>query len=135
MTATISRPSAIPTTPPPGWEWETPKYRVGIAVYPSPNSRFRLEPPFTSCSDSNCWQYADRAYEQGEIVETREWPHANFHPLNYSAKKVVEFFNGRVKSRLPRAPWKDGKVVLTDGLGLTGSGPRPQVKTADVSAA
>ncbi len=31
--------------------------------------------------------------KSGEIVEAREWPHPPFHPLNYSAAKVLDFFN------------------------------------------
>ncbi|WP_441267982.1 hypothetical protein AB7G19_17100 [Bradyrhizobium sp. 215_C5_N1_1] len=135
MTATISRPTAaIPTTPPANWNREVPRYRVVLPVRPSPNSRHRFEPPFSSFSDSAVWQYADRAYEAGEIIETGAWPNPAFHPLNYSAKMVIEFYRNRVKSRLQSAPWQGGKVVLSDGLGLTGSGPRPHVKTADMPA-
>jgi hypothetical protein len=107
--------------PPPGWERETPKYRVTIqgGVYPSPNSRFRLEPPFTSGSDNNVWQYAERAYKVGEIIETRHWPHASFHPLNYSAEKVLDFFSTRLKSRLTLSPWFGDSVRLGDGLSGT----------------
>ncbi|MGY0573877.1 hypothetical protein ACTGJ9_024665 [Bradyrhizobium sp. RDM12] len=134
MTANISRPTPIPTTPPPGWEREVPKYRIVLPVQPSPNSRHRFEPPFSSFSDPSVWQQGDRTYASGETIETREWPHPAFHPLNYSAAKVLEFYRSRVKSRLQRAPWQGDRIVLTDGLGLTGSGPRPQVKTADVHA-
>ena len=41
--------------------------------------------------------------KSGEIVEAREWPHPPFHPLNYSAAKVLDFFNTRMKSRLYRS--------------------------------
>ena len=90
---------------PPDWQHETPKYRVGFAVRPSPNSRFKNEPPFSSCSDTDVWQYAERVHARGEIIETRLWPHASFAPLNYSAKKVLAFFNASPKSRLPLSPW------------------------------
>jgi hypothetical protein len=104
--------------PPQNWEFETPRYRVSIqgGVYPSPNSRFRFEPPFTSGSDNNVWQYAERAYKVGEIVETRHWPHASFKPLNYSAERVLDFFNARLKSRLTLSPWFGDSVRLGDGL-------------------
>jgi hypothetical protein len=104
--------------PPPGWERETPRYRVTIqgGVYPSPNSRFRFEPPFESCSDNNVWQYATRPYKPGEIIETREWPHASFRPLNYAAEKVLDFFNTRLRSRLTLSPWLGDSVRLDDGL-------------------
>jgi hypothetical protein len=107
------------TKPPPiGWDREVPRYRVTITggVYPSPNSRFRFEPPFASCSDNNVWQYATRPYNHGEIIETREWPHASFKPLNYAAEKVIDFFNNRTKSRLARSPWFGDRVRLADGL-------------------
>jgi hypothetical protein len=105
--------------PPIGWERETPKYRVAIqgGVYPSPNSRHRFEPPFASASDTAVWQYADRAYKVGEIIETREWPHASFQACNYAAEKVLEFFNSRMKSRFTRSPWLGDSVRLEDGLG------------------
>jgi hypothetical protein len=117
--------TVIPNTPPANWEREIPMYRVTIkgGVYPSPNSRFRFEPPFTSCTDSNCWQFAERPFQEGEIIETTEWPHASFRPLNYSAKKILDFFNSRQKSRLPRSPWADGRVRLDDGL----SGDLPKI--------
>jgi hypothetical protein len=117
--------AVIPSVPPPGWERETPKYRVGFAVRPSPNSRFKNEPPFSSCSDTDVWQYAERVHDQGEIIETRLWPHASFAPLNYSAKKVLDFFKARLKSRLPRSPWHGDRIRLDDGL--TGSAIVPTV--------
>ncbi|MBR0974092.1 hypothetical protein [Bradyrhizobium japonicum] len=110
---------------PVGWDRETPRYRVTIqgGVYPSPNSRFRFEPPFASCSDNSVWQYAARPHNQGEIIETREWPHASFCALNYAAEKVLDYFRNHSKSRLPRSPWQDGRVRLSDGL--SGSGIQP----------
>jgi hypothetical protein len=62
------------------------------------------------------WQYGERALKAGEEIETREWPHPSFFPLNYSAGKVLDFFNGAMKSRLPRSPWHEGRVRLDNGL-------------------
>jgi hypothetical protein len=122
QTAATNRQTAIPNEPPPAWEREVPKFRVTIkgGVYPSPNSRFRFEPPFTSCSDSNVWQYATRPLPEGEIIEIRDWPHPSFHPLNYAAKKVLDFFTTRMKSRMQRSPWAGDRIRLDDGL--TGAG-------------
>jgi hypothetical protein len=103
------------SAPPPGWEREVPRYRVTRDIHPSPNSRHRFEPPFASLSDSSVWQYAERDYKAGEI-ETRDWPHPSFRPLNYSAGKVLDFFNTRQKSRLPRSPWAGDRIRLDDGL-------------------
>src|ERR1700730_15972663 len=111
-----NRQTAIPATPPPGWEREVPRYRVIRDVFPSPKPRFRTEPPFANILDSSEWQYAERDYKAGETVETQMWPHASFFPLNFSAKKVLEFFSSRQKSRLPRSPWADGRIRLDDGL-------------------
>jgi hypothetical protein len=116
--------TAIPTSPPANWEREVPRYRVGRDVRPSPNDRHRHEPPFSSFSDGSVWQQADRPHEAGEIIESTEWPHPMFFPLNYSARQVLNFFNSSQKSRLPRAPWADGRVRLSDGL----SGPLPTIK-------
>jgi hypothetical protein len=108
------------SAPPPGWEREVPRYRATRDIHPSPNSRHRFEPPFASLSDSSVWQFSERPIKAGEIIETREWPHASFSPLNFSAAKVLEFFNSRQKSRLGRSPWPHDRLVLDDGLtGLT----------------
>ncbi len=110
------------------WERETPRYRVTIrgGVTPPAKSRFRFEPPFASSTDSNEWQYGERPYAEGEIIETRAWPHASFFPLNESAKQVLAFFKSRQKSRLPLSPWQGDRVRLTDGLG------GPQIQPAIV---
>src|ERR1039458_10274220 len=115
--------TVIPNAPPANWQREVPRYRVGRDVRPSPNDRHRHEPPFSSFSDGSVWQQADRPHEAGEIIETTEWPHPMFFPLNYSAKKVLEFFGASQKSRLPRSPWADGRIRLDDGL----SGPMPKI--------
>jgi hypothetical protein len=121
--------SGIPTTPPPGWERETPKYRVIRETKPSPKARFRFEPPFASSSDSDVWQFGERTLKAGEIIETREWPHPMFFPLNYAAKKVLEFFNSRQKSRLGRSPYAaGGHLQLDDGL----SNPLPKIVAPQV---
>lgn len=104
--------------PPPGWEREVPKYRLGRAVHPSPKARHRLEPPFASTTDSDLWQYAERPYKAGEIIETKSWPHPSFQPLNYSATKVLEFFNSATKSRLPLSPWAHDRIRLDNGLSM-----------------
>jgi hypothetical protein len=100
--------------PPPGWEREVPKYRVRFDVGPTALARFRFEPPYDV--GANIWQYADRGYKTGEIIETKAWPHPTFEPLTYGAKKVLEFFNTRSKSRLPTAPWFGTGIRLDDGL-------------------
>jgi hypothetical protein len=102
--------------PPPGWEREIPKYRATRALHPAPKERFRHEPPFAMTVDSDAWQYATRAIDAGEIVETKDWPHPSFHPLNYGAVKVLEFFNTRQKSRLAQSPWQGDGLRLDDGL-------------------
>lgn len=105
---------SAPQDPPPGWE--TPKYRATRDIHPSPNRRHRLETPFASCSDNDAWQYGEQPLKAGEEIETREWPHPSFQPLNYSARKVLEFFNMRQKSRMQRSPWRGDRLVLDDGL-------------------
>jgi hypothetical protein len=120
-------------TAPIGRDREAPKYRVVRAVHPSNNSRHRHEPPFAVCTDSDMWQYADRAIMAGEEIVTRAWPHSSFFPLNYSAQKVLDFFNSRPKSRLPLSPCYGDSVRLSDGL--NGPQPRPQsVKPQPVSS-
>lgn len=102
--------------PPPGWEREIPKYRATRDIQPSPKSRFRFEPPFTSVFNSDAWQYGSEHVKAGQTVETKDWPHPSFHPLNYSAGKVLEFFNARLKSRLQNSPWFGSQIRLEDGL-------------------
>jgi hypothetical protein len=108
--------SVIPNDPPPGWEFETPKYRVARDVHPAPRARVRFETPFAESSDSDEWQYGERELKAHEIIETREWPHPSFRPLNYAAKKVLEFFNLEMKSRLPRSPFQGDRLRLDNGL-------------------
>jgi hypothetical protein len=131
---TPDRQPIIPATPPPGWERETPKYRATRDIQPAPKARFRSEPPFGTVFDSDVWQYGTRPIKSGETIETKEWPHPSFHPLNYSAGKVLDFFKSRMKSRLPRSPWFGDSLRLDDGL----SGPGevhfvpPQLQTVNL---
>jgi hypothetical protein len=98
------------------WKHEVPRYRATRDVHPSPNDHHRFEPPFASLSDSSVWQQAERPVKAREEIETKNWPHPSFHPLNYSAGKVLDFFNSRQKSRLGRSPWQVDRIVLDDGL-------------------
>jgi hypothetical protein len=102
--------------PPSGWERETPKYRASRDIKPALKARYRSETPFANISDSDVWQYGEQPVKAGEIIETREWPHPSFRPLNYSAEKVLAFFNGAMKSRLTRSPWYGDGVRLDNGL-------------------
>jgi hypothetical protein len=110
-----------------GWESEVPQYRVRRAVHPSPKSRHRTEPPFSSSSDDSCWQYAERSYKAGEIISTTSWPHPTFAAINFAAEQVLRFFQSAPKSRLPISPWFGDRVRLDSGL--SGNGPRPQIVT------
>jgi hypothetical protein len=111
--------------PPLNWHLTVPRYKVARDVRPAERPRYRLEPPFGTILDSTVWQYADRAYTAGEIIETKDWPHESFRPLNYSAEQVLAFFKGALRSRLARTPWFEGRVKLENGL----SGPAtPDVK-------
>jgi hypothetical protein len=133
MTMTADR-LPIPTTPPDRWEFETPRYRVVRDTQPAEKARFRSETPFASSSSSTTWQYGERPLRAGEIVETTEWPHAAFFPLNFAAKQVLDFFNSRPKSYLQRSPWADGRIHLVDRM----SGPAevhpvpPQLQPVDL---
>lgn len=108
--------TTTPSAPPAGWEREIPKYRATRDLEPAEKVRFRFELPFAKMADSDVWQYGHRAIVRGEILETQNWPHPSFQPLNYSAARVLEFFNTRQKSRLPWSPWRRDRIVLDDGL-------------------
>jgi hypothetical protein len=71
--------------PPPGWQREVPRYRATRDIHPSPNTRHRFEPPFAAVWDDDMWQYGTQPIAAREEIETREWPHPSFRPLNYSA--------------------------------------------------
>ena len=105
--------------PPPGWEREVPKYRATRDIHPALKARFRFEPPFASITDSDEWQYGTRAIEAGEIIETKDWPHPSFIPLNYGAEKVLAFFNSQMKSRMQRSPWNGNSLRLEGGISGT----------------
>jgi hypothetical protein len=108
----------IPAIPPLNWRREVPKYRISRDTKPAAKERFRFEPPFSSGSESDVWQYGEKIWPAGSVIETTEWPNAGtMTPLNYSARQVMEFFTSRQKSRLPRSPWFDNQVRLEDGLG------------------
>jgi hypothetical protein len=109
--------------PPPGWELEVPRWRITRHLQPAQFPRVRLEPPCTDLSCGDSWQYSDRHYEAGEEIESKCWPHPSMYPLNYSAQRVMAFFNSATRSRLTTSPWHSDRVRLDDGL----SGPLPTV--------
>jgi hypothetical protein len=93
----------IPALPPLNWRHEVPKYRISRDTKPAPKERFKFEPPFSSSSESDVWQYSDRLYRASEVIETTFWPNpGTMTPLNYSARQVMEYFTSRQKSRLAR---------------------------------
>jgi hypothetical protein len=116
---------------PPDWDKEIPKYRVERDLYPSGFARHRLEPPFTSTTDSTMYQYCDRPLRAGEVLELTAWPHPSMTGLNETAKRTLAYFTSHQKSRLPLSPWRNGRLWLDDGL--TGTVPealRPRLPTA-----
>ncbi|OSJ22151.1 hypothetical protein BSZ19_47055 [Bradyrhizobium japonicum] len=119
---------------PAGWDRELPRYRASIDLRPSQYARHRQEPPFTSCSDTHMWQYAERPIAAGEEITTTAWPHASLVPLNETAKRAREYFTSHQRSRLPQSPWRAGRLYLDDGLSgavpqerLLGRRPEPAV--------
>ena len=110
----FSRPDPI------GWEREIPRYKTTCSLQPSPRPRHRSEPPFTTVWDTAVYQYATKPLAAGEIIETTDWPHPSFLPLNFSAGRVLDFFNTATKSRLPVSPWHNGRARLDTGLGGPG---------------
>jgi hypothetical protein len=69
--------------PPAGWRNEVPKYRARRDIQPTERARYRTEPPFGTGFGSDRWQYGTREIKRGEIIETKDWPHPSFEPLNY----------------------------------------------------
>lgn len=107
-----------------GWEFEEPRYRARTDVFPASVRRVRYESPWSQASDASIWQYGDRPIKAGEEFESKDWPHpTRFEPLNVSARRVLEFFNVAMKSRLNPSPWVGDHVKLDDGL--TGIGQAP----------
>jgi hypothetical protein len=105
------------SAPPSNWEQIVPRYRVTFDVHPSPNPRFRLEPPFSQILDSSEYQYGERVYRAGEETATKSWPHPSWRPLNFVAKKILSFFNNEMKSRLPTSPYdRSGRLRLDNGM-------------------
>ena len=114
--------------PPLGWELEVPRYKATREVPPAPLARFRHEPPHAENYDG-CWQYGTQLVERGAEIETTDWPHSSFLPLNYSAERVLAFFNAGMKSRMTLSPWHNGRVRLDNGLsnapGIVSKPPQP----------
>jgi hypothetical protein len=104
---------------------EVARYRATRDVHPPANSRHRFEPPFSSLSDPDVWQFADRPVKSGELIETKSWPHPSFFALNEAAERVLAFFNSAPKSRLGLSPWRGDRIVLEDGLSFT---TQPKIK-------
>ena len=119
--------------PSPGWEKEIPRYKATRAVHASPNARHRLESPLTFIWDDSVWQYCEPGQEvaAGQEILTKLWPHPSFRALNFSAGRVIDFFNSRQRSRMPLSPWRNGRVELDDGL----SGPLQPTIIGGVTAA
>ena len=103
--------------PPIGWQHEVPKYRARRDIQPMEKARFRTEPPFGTGVGVDRWQYGTREIKRGEIIESKDWPHVSFEPMNYSAEQVLKFFNTREKLRLPTTPWFGNGIRLDDGNG------------------
>jgi hypothetical protein len=99
-----------------GWEFEVPRYRVTRDLKPAQKARFRFEPPFSETWESDCWQYGEKPLTCGAEISTTDWPHSSMRPLNFSAEKVLAFFNGAMKSRLTVSPWHGDQVRLDNGL-------------------
>jgi hypothetical protein len=136
VTAAPADRQPIPDTAPRGWQSQIPRYRVVRETRPAEKHRFTLDRPFSQMSDASTWQFGDRLYAANEVIETTEWPCAGtMFPINYSARRVMDFFNSSQKSRLQRSPWLDGRVRLEDGL--SGSLPKivgPKVAPIDRDA-
>jgi hypothetical protein len=101
--------------PPPGWDRTIPQYRASCDLNPAPKARFQFEPPFAVCYDGS-WQYGTEPIKSGDIIETKSWPHPSFRPLNYSAGRVLDFFNLRMKSRMGLSPFRGDRIELNDGI-------------------
>ena len=98
-----------------GDDAEIPKYRASRAVEPSPNARYRLEPPLARIFDDS-WQYGIVPVARGEIVVSTAWPHPGFVGLNDTGRRIQEYFQRAQKSRLPLSPWYEGRLRLDDGM-------------------
>jgi hypothetical protein len=119
--------------PPRDWERTVPRYKARWALRPSQFSRHRLEAPWSQQLDSSIWQYLEpgQSIAAGEEVESTAWPAPGFVALNYSAERVIEFYNIAMRSRLANSPWRNGRIELDDGL----SGPLPTVTIKSGAAA
>jgi hypothetical protein len=129
-TATDDR-KPIPALPPLNWRREIPRYRIIRETKPAPKERFRLESPFSSGSESDVWQYGQRIWPAGSVIETDQWPNpGTMIPLNYAAKQVLSFFSLQMKSRMARSPFSGGKISLENGLtgSLTPNAAAPQLQ-------
>jgi hypothetical protein len=126
------------SAPPSNWEQIVPRYRVTRDVHPSPKPRFRLEAPFSQILDRDEYQYGERVYRAGEEVATKAWPHPSWRALNFTAEKILAFFNNEMKSRLPTSPYdRSGRLRLSNGLSdapLVVDPRPPQIKTTGQAA-
>lgn len=119
--------------PPLNWERTVPRYKARWAVRPANFSRQRFEAPWSQQLDSSIGQYLEpgQSIAAGEEVESTAWPAPGFVALNYSAERVIEFFNSAMRSRMANSPWRNGRIELDDGL----SGPLPTLSIKTGAAA
>lgn len=105
------------TPPPPkGWEKEVPRYRATRDLLAATNPRHTGESPFSMYANGEAWQYGEQPVKAGEEIATTEWPDLSFEPLNYSARMVKTYFEQQPRTRMPNAPWQNGKVHLPEKL-------------------
>jgi hypothetical protein len=102
--------------PPPGWQFEVPRYRLTKDLQPAQKARFRHEPPFSETWESDVWQYGEHSLKAKDEITTTAWPHASMRPLTYSAEKILAFYIGGMKSRLTVSPRLNGQVRLDNGF-------------------
>ena len=102
---------------------ETPCYRATRDLGAASLDRHRNESPFAAQYDG-CWQYGKSPVTAGQIIESRDWPDASFHPLNHSAKAIHSFFTTMIRSRMGRSPFGgDGQLNLDNAMSFGGTVP------------
>jgi hypothetical protein len=96
---------------------ELPRYRTTRDLRPPTFARVRFETPWVSSDSSDVHQYLEKPIAAGQIIENwTAWPHESWSGLNEPAKRILNFYRSALRSRLGISPYRNGELVLDDGV-------------------
>jgi hypothetical protein len=109
MTARTATASASAPT---DWQLQTPRYKASRDLWPPSKPQFRHLPPTPCLSEADdIWQFANRPIAAGNFINTEDWPHWSFEPINESARHVHGYFLAHKNRWMPLRPFEEGRLL------------------------